>query len=218
MTTFEHAMLGINGALACGLERRHGWQVVAMAGVVAVSPDWDALSLLSGAASFDRVHRIWGHNLLVGILLSVTVGALDYRFDFMTRLSHLVGRLPGVPATAPVPRVRWTRTAAGYGFWIAVAVAAGLSHLAADLVVSGTATLADWELQLLWPFSPRGWIFPLVRWGDPGITIVFVAGMFALIRHPNRLRMISRITLLAVGGYLTLRGRFFLLDCLGIIQ
>ena len=30
MTTFEHAMLGINGALAVGLHRRFGWQIVAM--------------------------------------------------------------------------------------------------------------------------------------------------------------------------------------------
>jgi len=46
MTTYEHAMLGITGALAAGLHRRYGWQIVAMAGVTAVLPDWDGLSLL----------------------------------------------------------------------------------------------------------------------------------------------------------------------------
>ena len=32
MTVYEHAMLGIDGALAAGLPRRHGWQIVALAG------------------------------------------------------------------------------------------------------------------------------------------------------------------------------------------
>ena len=57
MTSYEHAMLGIDGALALGLHRRYGWQIVAAAGCVAVLPDWDGLSiclwreLLRGGAS-----------------------------------------------------------------------------------------------------------------------------------------------------------------------
>ena len=48
MTTLEHAMLGINGVLATGLQRRFGWQLVAMAGGVSVAPDWDGLTILGG--------------------------------------------------------------------------------------------------------------------------------------------------------------------------
>lgn len=48
MTVYEHAMIGINGALAMGLQRRHGWQIIALAGFAAVLPDLDGLTLLLG--------------------------------------------------------------------------------------------------------------------------------------------------------------------------
>lgn len=89
--------------------------------------------------------------------------------------------------------------------WIAVGVAAALSHLAADLVVSGTDTLADWELKLLWPFSDSGWVFPLVRWGDPSISIVFSAGMLTMAVRPARARPVAAATLALVVVYLALR-------------
>jgi hypothetical protein len=41
MTTFEHAMLGANAVLACGLHRKLGWRVVGLAGFAAIGPDWD---------------------------------------------------------------------------------------------------------------------------------------------------------------------------------
>ncbi|MGD9128399.1 MAG: hypothetical protein PVH19_13570 [Planctomycetia bacterium] len=61
MTTIEHAMLGIDGVLAVGLNRRWGWSLCAMAGVVAIVPDWDGLTLLGSASLFDAAHRVWGH-------------------------------------------------------------------------------------------------------------------------------------------------------------
>ena len=42
-------MLGVDGALAVGLHRRYGWQIVAWSGCAAVLPDWDGLTLLLGA-------------------------------------------------------------------------------------------------------------------------------------------------------------------------
>ena len=56
MTTFEHAMVGVNGALAAGLTRRCGWKVASMAGLVAVSPDWDGLTLILRAWEFTTVY------------------------------------------------------------------------------------------------------------------------------------------------------------------
>ena len=65
MTIYEHAMVGIDGALALGLQRRHGWQIVALAGVAAVLPDFDGLTILFGIQWYAEGHRLWGHNLLV---------------------------------------------------------------------------------------------------------------------------------------------------------
>jgi hypothetical protein len=49
MTFYEHAMIGIDGALAVGLNRCYGWRIVALAGFAAVLPDWDGLTLMLGA-------------------------------------------------------------------------------------------------------------------------------------------------------------------------
>jgi hypothetical protein len=50
MTFFEHAMVGINGAMAADLHRRHGWPLVALAGFSAILPDWDGLTIFLGAS------------------------------------------------------------------------------------------------------------------------------------------------------------------------
>lgn len=206
MTTIEHALLGVNGVFASGLHRRYGWPLAAMAGLAAVSPDWDGLTLALGPTLFDRAHRVWGHNFLMCAVSGVIIGGLDYRYDIVTRLAGLVRRLVRVEIDDGLLQIRRRRTAGGYAVWIVVALVATLSHLAADLVVSGTATLGDWELQLLWPFSTQSWIYPHVPWGDPGITIVFVIGMLALYRYPRRSQFIAGLTLLGVAGYIILRG------------
>jgi len=78
MTTIEHAMLGINGALSVGLHRRWGWQIVALAGVAATSPDWDGIFLLSNSVFLTEGHRVWGHNILVCVLVGLLLGGGDY--------------------------------------------------------------------------------------------------------------------------------------------
>lgn len=213
MTTFEHALLGANGVLAAGLNRRYGWQLVALAGLVAMTPDWDGLTLVLGPTLFDRAHRAWGHSLLTCSLLGIALGLIDYRFDVVTRCANVTLRflkrcglaLPTEQAADRLP-VRMGRSIGGYVVWIVVAMAAALSHLAADLVVSGTATLGDWRLQLLWPFSTQGWIFPCVRWGDPGMTLIFVGGVLAIYRWRERRQIIAATTLLGVAGYVVVRG------------
>ncbi len=206
MTTFEHAMLGVNGALASGLTRRFGWRLAAMAGVVAASADWDGLAIVFSTATFAEGHRVWGHNLLVASLLGVLLAAADYRFDFCCRGGRLVQKLFRVQGPVETPRLPDERRPLGYAVWIAVGAAASLSHLAADLVVSGTRTLPDWRLQLLWPFSDRDWVFPLIRWGDVGVTVIFAAGMFALAARPKYLQAVAALTLTTVVIYLGARG------------
>jgi len=204
MTTIEHALLGINGTLAAGLHRRWGWPIVALAGVAAVSPDWDGVFLVSRSISLVEGHRVWGHNLLACTLIGVLLGLADYHVDLVTRCGRRLVRL--LRLTVPMDQldVREQFPRVGLVTWILVAVVAALSHLPADMVISGTDQLPDWKLQVLWPFSHRGWVFPLMPWGHPGITIVFVIGMFAMVRWRSRLQLVACLTLAAVVTYLAI--------------
>jgi len=92
-------MIGINGALAAGLQRNHGWKIVALAGVAAISPDWDGLTLVAGMSTFNQAHRVWGHNVLVVVLLGAALAAVDYRFDLMTRVAR--GTMRRIQLLAP---------------------------------------------------------------------------------------------------------------------
>jgi len=205
MTTFEHAMLGVNGALAAGLDRRWGWPIVALAGFVAVLPDWDGLAILFGVAVFDRVHRTVGHNLLVCLSLGALVAALEYRFSLALRVKQWAGRHLRAPASQEPSPKRSVFRLGELSTWVIVGVVASLSHLAADVVFSGHPKLSDWGLRLLWPFSDRLWAYPLVSWGDPGATLVFVAGMFAMLRWRSSRQLIAGLTLTLVLGYVSMR-------------
>ncbi len=206
MTTFEHAMLGVNGVLACGLHRQFGWKLVALAGLAAIAPDWDGLTVLFDASVFDRGHRVWGHNVFACCLVGLLLGFLDYRFDLIGGLAKWITRIPPLARfrqdTEEVRRRRLT----GYLVWIGVAVLAALSQIPADAVVSGGHGLGDWPIQVLWPVSQFEVVYPMVPWGDPGITIVFCIGMILSARFPARLQLIAIMTLLGVVGYIVVRG------------
>jgi len=92
MTVFEHAMIGLDGALAAGLARRHGWQIVAWAACAAVLPDWDGLAILLGAWGYAEGHRVWGHNLLVAGVLAAIASLLAWRLDILTRAQIRLAR------------------------------------------------------------------------------------------------------------------------------
>ncbi len=199
-------MLGINGVLATGLQRRFGWQVAALAGLAAIAPDWDGLTILWSTTVFADAHRVWGHNLLACVLLGVMMGTLDYRFDLVTRCARWLQKLLPLEIAERNIEIRGSFTMSGQTTWIVVAVAAALSQLPADAVVSGAEGLSDWEVQPFWPFSSQGWVFPLVPWGDVGITVVFVMGMFAMLRWRSRVRLIAVLTLCGAIGYIAIRG------------
>lgn len=206
MTTYEHAMLGVTGSMAAGLDRRFGWPIVAFAATASVLPDWDGLGILLGPRMFDLLHRTAGHNLLVACLLGAVAGLLDYRYSLICRTVDLIGRWSRwVRSQVTVP-IRTVFSTGELWVWIGVGVVASLGHLATDMVFSGHARLADWGLQLLWPFSDQAWVFPMVRWGDVGATLVFVAGMFAMLRLPLHRQAVARLTLLALVGYIVIRG------------
>ena len=186
MTTIEHALLAVNGVLAAGCQRRYGWQLAALAAVAAVSPDWDGLTIVVSFTTFAAGHRVWGHNIWACLLTAAVIASLDYRFDLVTRVGSWLAKTFRVPVPGEAFQLRRHFTLATWGMWLAVAALAALSHLLADMLVSGTAELPPWQVHLAWPFSKRGWVFPLVRWGDPGMTLIFVAGMFAMLRWKSR--------------------------------
>ncbi|HLN28657.1 MAG TPA: metal-dependent hydrolase [Gemmataceae bacterium] len=89
--------------------------------------------------------------------------------------------------------------------WIGTGAAASLSHLVADIFYSGHRGGDVWPLRLLWPFSDRGWAFPIIDWGDLGATIILVAEMFALYRWPALAQRIAWAGLAAVCLYVGTR-------------
>lgn len=194
MTTFEHAMLGIDGAIAAGLHRKYSWQIVAMAGIAAVSPDWDGLTIFFSNSLFAESHRVWGHNVLACTFMGLVIGLLDYRYDLVTRSGRFAIKCLRLEVADKFLTSRDHFSKNGVFVWILVAILAAMSQLPADMVVSGTATIPDWELKLLWPFSDQGWVYPLVPWGDVGITFVFIAGMFAMLKWQAQLSLDSATT------------------------
>ena len=86
-----------------------------------------------------------------------------------------------------------------------VGLLAALSHLPADLVYNGSSELAPWPVPLLWPFSPEGWQYPLVPWGDMVTTAVLLLEMFALYIWSNRGQLVACATLTTILAYIGLR-------------
>ncbi len=74
------------------------------------------------------------------------------------------------------------------------------------MIVSGTESLPDWKVRWLWPFTDDGWVYPMIAWGDPGLAIVFVAGMFSMLRWRTNSRSIATGTLLVGLSDIVLRG------------
>ncbi|WP_372722671.1 hypothetical protein [Novipirellula sp.] len=85
---------------------------------------------------------------------------------------------------------------------------AALSQIPADAVVSGAVGLSDWALKPLWPFSDFQFIYPLVPWGNVGVTIVFAIAMIVELKKPNQAQQIALLTLVVVVIYIALWGAF----------
>jgi membrane-bound metal-dependent hydrolase YbcI (DUF457 family) len=205
VTVYEHFMLGANLGLAANLHRFYGWRLVALAGAAAALPDWDGLSILFGAQAYARAHRIWGHNLLVASILGALAGGAAYAVTLSPLVRKSIARLQLrlLPAAPPPPASAPSLITAAV--WMGTGLIASLSHLLADYFYSGQRGGSVWPLQLLWPFSNRGWAYPVLPWGDLGATCLFIVEMFALYRWPSRARLIATITLATVVGYVVIR-------------
>jgi membrane-bound metal-dependent hydrolase YbcI (DUF457 family) len=206
MTVYEHFMVGANLVLAAGLQRRYGWRLAGLAGVAAASPDWDGLSILFGGQAYARAHRVWGHNLLIASVLGGLVGAVEYTSGLSLRIGRALRRkTPPHVASIPDPESR-VRVLGDLVVWTSVGMVAALSHLLADYFYSRGPSLTAWPLLLLWPFSTRGWAWPLIAWGDVGATLIFIVEMFVLYRRPARAQPIAWLTPALVVGYVAARG------------
>lgn len=203
MTIYEHAMIGINSTLALGLHRRHGWQVVALAGLAAELPDLDGLTILLGPSVYADGHRLWGHNLLVVGLAAVVLSAIAYQTDVLTKTQKwLAKRWAAVSLPTEQPPHRRSELF----LWIVVGVLAAYSHLLMDIMFSAGRNLPIWGVTLLWPFSNTTWAYPLVPWGNVGATIVLAVSMFAMLRWPNWISSIAASSLIAVAIYMVICG------------
>jgi membrane-bound metal-dependent hydrolase YbcI (DUF457 family) len=208
MTVYEHAMVGVTGALAAGLQRRHGWQLIAWGGFAAILPDCDGLTLVLGAHLYAEGHRLWTHNLLVAGLLAATLSVAAYQTDALTKIQNRLARHWAVFSIRGSPTHTPTRRGAEMWLWLVVGVVAAYSHLLIDVAFSAGRNLPVWGVPLLWPFSSAACAYPLVPWGDIGATVIFVAAMFAMLRWPARIRAIAAGSLIAVVAYMIVRGIF----------
>ena len=196
MTTFEHAMLAGNLAAAAGLHRRHGHGVLAIAAVAGASPDRDGVTFLWSVEAFDRGHRVWGHGLPVAVPVGAAVGAAAACAGLGRRAVAAVGKLEGVPAL--------DGRGCGVGVAAGIGAAAAASHIPADVVVSGTDTLADWPVPVLWPFGGPEVVYPMLHWGDPGPTLIFAAGSLIGVWRKLSASRTAAFTLGVLAGYLIL--------------
>jgi membrane-bound metal-dependent hydrolase YbcI (DUF457 family) len=203
MTTFEHALLGINGAIAVGLHRRpHGWKWVASSGVAAIAPDWDGLPMLINMSRFETGHRVWGHNIFTCALMAMLLTVLFVKLDLWERIVAFHASLQKHAS----PLKNQTKST-WFAWWLVMFVAA-LSQIPADIVVSGGKGLTDWPLQPLWPISNFSVVYPMVPWGNVGVSVLFALGMIAMAKQTRHLQTISRITLMTVTIYILAWGIF----------
>ena len=209
MTFYEHAMIGIDGALAVGLDRRYGWRIIAFAGCAAALPDWDGLTLLLGAHCYALGHRVWGHNLLVAGLLGGVFAGLVWRFDLLGRIQKSLAAC-WTPLRVDSPESDSTNSRlTAFLVWTTVGIIAAYSHLLADCLFSTGAGLPAWKLPLFWPFARTLFALPMVRWGDVGATIILIVGMFAMVRWASRRQVIAMTVLGLVVAYIVVRGTCF---------
>ena len=205
MTTFEHAMVGATGAMASGLHKRHGWKIVASPGSLEPVP----------MGRLDHSYR--QSNLLHGPshlgpqpagMFGCWSPCRDARLSIRHRdanlsvpgASHSSGRQFGFLAAARVsPLARVVDLDRRR-------CASRADSSSADWVVSGTATLDDWKLKPLWLFHDHETIHAMVPWGDPGMTLCFVLGMFAMLRWKGHLQLLACCTLFLVAAYIGVRG------------
>lgn len=194
-------MVGILGAMALGLHKRFGWSVVAFAAVASNVPDWDGLPMLFDMGRFESGHRVWGHNLVLIVATSVVLGWTQTRFEWIQRLGvYAVKFLPNEVKFSQQP----PKLLAPMSVLILVGIGFQSVHLVCDMVVSGGQGLSDWLVKPFWPFGNTGFVYPLIRWGDVGPTVIMMAGLI-LVAKFGRAQFVAVLTFVGLISYLFCR-------------
>jgi hypothetical protein len=192
MMYYDHAMVGAALAVAVGAHRRHGWPIVVTAALTAMLPDWDDVPRFFGPVLRRDAHRVWGHNLLVGLPSAALFASFCY-------LCRRAARARWSPQTATQRRIDQERSA--LGAWVAVGVLAALGHLLTDVIWSADREGAPWPVAFLWPFSREGMALPVLTSEDLGATAILAAGLAVVWSWPACARLFACLTLAAVALY-----------------
>lgn len=203
MTTPEHTLVGIHCALACGCHQRWGWIAIATAALASNLPDWDGFPMLIDMARFEAGHRVWGHNFISITVLAILLAWTEHRWQWMLGLAQ---RLKPALPTELQHRDFAASAQTSFIVLFVIAFVAQSIHLPCDMVVSGGNGLSDWLVLPFWPFWNRGFVLPLIPWGDVGPTIIMMLGVIVASRMPARTQRVALATLLSLAGYLLVRG------------
>jgi membrane-bound metal-dependent hydrolase YbcI (DUF457 family) len=192
MMYYDHAMVGAALAVAVGAQRRHGWPIVAMAAMTGMLPDWDDVPRFFGPVLRRESHRVWGHNLLVGI----PSAALYAAFCWLCLRS---ARTRWSPKAGADRRTEQERSA--LGAWVAVGVLVALAHLLTDVIWSADREGAPWPVPFLWPFSHAGAAVPVLASEDWVATAILAVGLAIAWCLPTCARLLAVLSLMAVAAY-----------------
>lgn len=202
MTSPEHTMVGVLGAMALGLHKRFGWQIVAFAAVISNVPDMDGLPMLFDMERFESGHRVWGHNFLLIVATSICLGWTQARFKWIQKIvAYAIDFLPS--------EVNRSQPSRHLPIPILVLIFVGIGfqtlHLVCDMVVSGGQGLSNWPVKPFWPIWQVGYVYPLIPWGDVGPTVVMMAGIIGIAKF-GRDQLFATLTLILLVAYLFFRG------------
>ncbi len=202
MTSPEHTMVGILGAMALGLHKRFGWRIVAFAAVISNVPDMDGLPMLFDMERFESGHRVWGHNFLLIVATSICLGWTQARFKWIQKIvAYGIDFLPS--------EVNRSQPSRHLPIPILVLIFVGIGfqtlHLVCDMVVSGGQGMSNWPVKPFWPIWQVGYVYPLIPWGDIGPTVVMMAGIIGIAKF-GRDQLVATLTLILLVAYMCFRG------------
>lgn len=202
MTSPEHTLTGILGALSLGLHSRFGWTAIAFAAVVSNIPDLDGLPMIFDMERFEEGHRVWGHNLLAITVTTILIGLLQFRLQWIEWISLRTARfLPSgtdMQKLSDAPRINLFPL-------ILIGLVFQCLHLICDITVSGGQGLSDWHVKPFWPINDAGYVFPLIPWGDVGPTVIMMPGMIGIAKMGHA-RRIATLALCLLCIYMLSRG------------
>ena len=203
MTSPEHTLVGILGAMSIGLHKRLGWPVVVFAGLASNVPDWDGVPMLFDMQKFESGHRVWGHSVGSILITALILAWAQNGFRFIEKLAERCK--PFLPSELKFPE-RKSLEPIPFTSLAMVGVLFQAIHLVCDMTVSGGRGLSHWEVQPLWPFSAIGFVVPLLPWGDIGPTLITMASLIFMAKYPGHSQRYAVLGLVILGTYMVLRG------------